>query len=254
MDCTDGEGVRTVTFDRPDARNALTPETAVTLAEHLETVAPTEFDAVVLRGEGPAFSAGGDIEAMGEREETAAEGYDRITETFGRLAEAVLGCPVPVVARVHGDAVGAGLSVVALSDFAYATPGARFGAAFVHVGLIPDTGGTVLLPRLVGLRAAKRLVFTGALVDAEEASELGLVNEVVAADALDDRVESLVGTLASRPSETIALAKRGLHGVLGKEVGSGLEYEAQLEALAADSTAHEEGVAAFLEDRDPAFE
>lgn len=254
MHVADADGVRTITFDRPDARNAMTPTIAVDLADHIDAVTPSTFDTVVLGGEGPAFSAGGDIEAMGEREETAAEGYDRITETFGRLAESILECPVPVIARVHGDAVGAGLSVVALSDFAYASTEARFGAAFIHVGLIPDTGGTVLLPRLVGLRAAKRLVFTGELVDAEEASALGLVNDAVPSSALDDRIDSIVETLGERPSETIALAKRGLHGVLGKEVGSGLEYEAHIEAMAADSAAHDEGVAAFREDRDPEFE
>lgn len=254
MHVADADDVRTITFDRPDARNAMTPEIAVDLADHIAGVTTEGFDAVVVEGEGPAFSAGGDIEAMREREETAVEGFDRITETFGRLAESMLECPVPIVSRIHGDAVGAGLSIVALSDFAYASSEARFGAAFVHVGLIPDTGGTVLLPRLVGLRAAKRLVFTGELVDADTADELGLINDVVAAEALDDRVETLLETVAKRPSETIALAKQGLHGVLGKEIPSGLEYEAQLEALAADSAAHEEGVAAFLEDRTPEFE
>ncbi|MFB6105098.1 MAG: enoyl-CoA hydratase/isomerase family protein [Halobacteriaceae archaeon] len=254
MHVSDDDGVRTVTFDRPDARNALTPDIAADLADTVDAVAVDTHDAVVLAGEGPAFSAGGDIEAMAAREETAAEGYDRIRATFGRLAESVLECPVPVLARVHGDAVGAGLSLVAVSDIAVAATDARFGAAFVHVGLIPDTGGTVLLPRLVGLRAAKRLVFTGDLVSASEAADLGLVSAAVPADELDDRVEGFLETFRARPTETIALAKEGLHGVLGNGIGEGLGYEAQLEALAADSDAHEEGVAAFLEDRDPDFD
>lgn len=254
MQVTEANDVRRVTFDRPDARNAMTPEIAEELAETVDGITPTDFDAVVITGEGSAFSAGGDIDAMADREETAAEGYDRITETFGRLAETVLSCPVPVIAKVNGDAVGAGLSVVALADFAYAAEGARFGAAFIHVGLIPDTGGTVLLPRLIGLRAAKRLVFTGELIDAQEATALDLINEAVPAAELDDRVDTLVGTLADRPSQTIGLAKRGLHGVVGKELVSGLEYEAHVEALAADSQAHEEGVTAFLEDREPEFD
>lgn len=253
MDVLDSDGVRTITFDRPDARNALTPEIAVDLAETVEAVDHSSQDAVVIAGEGPAFSAGGDIDAMAERRETAAESYDRITDTFGRLAESILDCPVPVVSRVHGDAVGAGLSVVAVSDFAYASRDARFGAAFVRVGLIPDTGGTVMLPRLVGLRAAKRLAFTGEVISAEEAQTLGLVNEVVAADALDERLDELLDTLRARPTQTIGLAKRALHGVLGRGVAEGLDYEAQVEALAADSPAHTEGVSAFLEGRDPDF-
>lgn len=254
MHVSDADGVRTVTFDRPDARNALTPEIAEGLADTLDAVAVDTHDAVVLTGEGSAFSAGGDIEAMAAREESAAEGYDRIRSTFGRLATSVLDCPVPVVARVNGDAVGAGLSLVALADVAVAVADARFGAAFVHVGLIPDTGATVLLPRLIGLRAAKRLVFTGDLVPAAEAADLGLLTASVPAEDLDDRVEAFLATFRARPTETIALAKEALHGVLGRGVGEGVRYEAQLEALAADSAAHEEGVAAFLEDRDPEFD
>lgn len=254
MDVTDTDGVRTVTFDRPEARNALTPGIAVELAETLEAVETSSHDAVLLTGEGPAFSAGGDIEAMAERSEGPAEAFDRITDTFGRLAEAILDCPVPVVARVHGDAVGAGLSVVALADFAYASEDARLGAAFVHVGLIPDTGGTVLLPRLVGLRAAKRLAFTGELIGAPEAADLGLINDVVPADSLDERIDGTLETLRARPTRTIGLAKRALHGVLGQGIGEGLEYEAQVESLAASTAAHEEGVAAFLENRDPDFD
>lgn len=254
MHVSDADGVRTVTFDRPDQRNALTPEIAVEMAEAVEAVDTGTHDAIVLAGEGPAFSAGGDIEAMAAREESASESFERITATFGRLAESVLDSPVPVVARIHGDAVGAGMSLVAVSDFAYAATDARFGAAFVHVGLIPDTGGTVLLPRLVGLRAAKRLAFTGDLVGAEEAADLGLINETVPPDELDETVGNLLETLHARPTETIALAKRALHGVIGRGIGEGLEYEAQVEALAADTAAHEEGVSAFLEDRPPDFD
>jgi enoyl-CoA hydratase/carnithine racemase len=254
MDVLDSDGVRTITFDRPEARNALTPEIAVDLAKSVESVDQMSHDAIVIAGEGPAFSAGGDIDAMAERQETAPESYDRITDTFGRLAESILDCPVPVVTRVHGDAVGAGMSVVAVADFAYAASEARFGAAFVRVGLIPDTGGTVMLPRLVGLRAAKRLAFTGDVISAEEAQALGLVNEVVAAEALDDRLEELLETLRARPTQTIGLAKRALHGVLGRGVGAGLDYEAQVEALATDSPAHTEGVSAFLDGREPDFD
>lgn len=254
MNVSDADGIRTVTFDRPDQRNALTPEIAVEVAKAVEAVDTGTHDAVVLAGEGKSFSAGGDVEAMAAREESAAESFDRITATFGRLAETVLESPVPVVARVHGDAVGAGMSLVAVSDFAYAATDARLGAAFVHVGLIPDTGGTVLLPRLVGLRAAKRLAFTGDLVGAEEAADLGLITDAVPHAELDATVEDLLETLRARPTETIALGKRALHGVLGRGIGEGLEYEAQIEALAADTPAHEEGVAAFLEDREPEFD
>jgi len=253
MDVTTEEGRLRITFDRPDAMNAFTGEAARELAAAVERATVDAHDAVVLTGKGEAFSAGGDIQSMAEREETAREAYDRVTATFGRVVEAVLGCPVPVVAKVNGDAVGAGLAVTALSDFAYAAEDATFSCAFVHVGLIPDTGGSFLLPRLVGLRAAKRLAFTGEFFDAAEAADLGLINEAVPAGDLDSRVDDLLGTLADRPTETIGLAKGAIHDNLGRQWPDAIDHEIMLQVHAYGTDAHEEGVAAFLDDRDPEF-
>lgn len=248
------DSIRYLTFDRPDARNAFTAAVARDLADSLTDLDPESIDAVVLTGEGDAFSAGGDIEAMAERDETAAQAHDRVRSTLGRVAEAVLTAPVPVVAKVNGDAVGAGLSLVAAADFAYAAESARFGASFVNVGLVPDMGGTVTLPRLVGLRTAKELAFTGRLIDAAAAADLDLINESVPDDALDDRVDDLLETLCDRPTETIGLAKRAIHDNLGRSWQSGLEREAYVQSLAYDTSAHREGVDAFLNDRSPNFE
>lgn len=253
MEVHDENSVRHLTFDRPEARNAVTAKVARDLADALDSLDPG-LDAVVLAGEGEAFSAGGDIEAMAEREETASEAYDRVREILGRVAEAILTAPVPVVAKVDGDAVGAGLSLVAAADFAYAGDSARFSASFINVGLVPDVGATVTLPRIVGLRTAKDLAFTGRLVDAQGAEELGLVNEAVPDNELDDRVRDLLETLADRPTETIGLAKRAIHDNLGTGWHEGLEREASVQALAYDSPAHEEGVNAFRSDRAPEFE
>ncbi len=253
MRLTDSEGVRRITFDRPDVLNAFTTDHAAELADHLSNLHPDEQSAVVLTGEGRAFSAGGDVEAMADREESPAEAFDRIAETFGRLAEEALSCPVPIVARVNGDAVGAGLALVALSDFAYAADSARFSAAFVRVGLVPDTGGTFLLPRLVGLRTAKELSFTGRFFDATEAAEMDLVNEAVPEGELDDRVEELLSVLRERPTRTVGLAKRAIHGNLGTGVEGALDYENHVQALAYGTDEHGEGVSAFLEGREPEF-
>lgn len=254
MNTTTEDGILRITFDRPESMNAFDSETAVALADAVSTAEPGSHDAVVLTGEGEAFSAGGDIESMAEREETPREAHERVTATFGRVAESMFECPVPIVAKVNGDAVGAGLAVTALSDFAYAVEDATFSCAFVHVGLIPDTGGSYLLPKLVGLRAAKRLVFTGAFVDAVEASELGLINEAVSEAELDARVAALLETLVDRPTETIALAKEAIHGNLGRGWDDALAVETMLQTQAYGSGAHEEGVSAFLADRDPEFE
>lgn len=255
MQITDEAGVRRITFDRPDVLNAFTTETATELAEVLAESDPAELDAVVLTGEGRAFSAGGDIESMAAREETPEEAYERIHGTFGRLAEETMSSRVPVVARVNGDAVGAGMALVALTDFAYAVEEARFSAAFVRVGLIPDTGGTFLLPRLVGLRAAKDLAFTGRFFDGEEAADLGIVNEVHGdEEQLDDRIDELLDTLRERPTRTIGMAKRAIHANLGRSWEEALDYENVVQSQAYATQEHGEGVAAFLEDRSPEFD
>jgi 2-(1,2-epoxy-1,2-dihydrophenyl)acetyl-CoA isomerase len=254
MNVTDEDGVRTVTFDRPEVMNAFTTDTAEELADVLAEADPADHDAVVLTGEGEAFSAGGDIESMAERDETPEEAYERVTETFGRVVEEALSAPVPIVAKVNGDAVGAGLAIAAVSDFAYAAESATFSCAFVRVGLIPDTGGTFLLPRLVGLRTAKRLAFTGEFFGADEAAELGLINEVHPDDDLDTAVADLLDTLRDRPTKTIGLAKRAIHENVGRSWREAMDYENLVQSQAYGTPEHEEGVAAFLEGREPEFD
>ncbi|AFO58673.1 MULTISPECIES: enoyl-CoA hydratase/isomerase family protein [Natrinema] len=254
MRITDDDGVLRLTFDRPDALNALTGETAAELADTIEDATPEAYDAIVLTGAGEAFSAGGDLEMLAETPDSSQDAYESVTETFGRVVEAMLECRVPIVAKVNGDAIGAGLSVVALADIAYAAADATFSCAFVRVGLVPDTGGTVMLPHIVGLRAAKQLAFTGEFFDAERAADLELVNEAVPAAELDDRVAETVERLADGPTATIGLMKQAMHENLGRSWDEALDYENLLQAQARTSDAHEEGVAAFLEDRDPAFE
>ncbi|WIV66964.1 enoyl-CoA hydratase/isomerase family protein [Natrialbaceae archaeon AArc-T1-2] len=254
MHVEEDDGVLQITFDRPDAMNAFSTAAAIEFAEAVSTADPDDHHAVVLTGEGEAFSAGGDIESMAEREEGPQEAYERVCETFGRVVEELLECPVPVVARVNGDAVGAGLAITALSDFAYAVEDATFSCAFVRVGLIPDTGGTFLLPKLVGLRTAKRLAFTGEFFSAAEAAEYGLITEAVAEDELDQRVDETVRTLERRPTETIGLMKRAIHENLGRHWSEALDYESLLQVQAYSSDAHEEGVNAFLEGREPKFD
>ncbi|MFW6449062.1 MAG: enoyl-CoA hydratase/isomerase family protein [Halobacteriota archaeon] len=247
MDARDDDGVRTLTLNRPEVKNALTPQVVLDLAEAVETAHPDEVDAIVLTGAGDAFCAGGDINAMAERAWPPAERARRIDESFGRLAEAMLEADVPIVGRVNGDAVGAGLALVALCDFAYAARGARFNAGFARVGLIPDTGGTFLLPALVGLRSAKRLALEADFVDAEAAAEMDLINEAVPAEALDDRVDACLAVLDTVATETLGRVRRALHENLGRPYAEALRTEARLQAEAYATDAHREGVRAFLE-------
>ncbi|RQG87899.1 enoyl-CoA hydratase/isomerase family protein [Natrarchaeobius halalkaliphilus] len=249
---TDGR-VRTLTLDRPESKNAFTPDTASETIEALEAALTDDIRAIVITGDGDAFSAGGDVESMNEREETPLESYTRMSETMNTVIETILSAPVPVIAKVNGDAIGAGTNLVAACDFAIASRDARFGEVFVNVGLIPDSGGTVILPRLVGLRTAKELAMTGKIFDAEEAERLDLINRAVDPDDLEAEVDSLLATLGNRPTQTLALTKRGFHENIHKSLDEGLEYEALLQSLAYGTDAHEEGVSAFLEKRDPEF-
>jgi enoyl-CoA hydratase/carnithine racemase len=249
---TDGR-VHTISFDRPDAKNALTADAATELVDALEAAGEADARAVVLTGDGDAFCAGGDIEAMAARDETPGEADDRVRETLSELIETLLTLPLPVIAKVNGDAVGAGTNVAAACDFVYATEDARFGEVFGNVGLIPDSGGTFLLPALVGLRTAKELTMTGRLFDATEAAEMDLINRAVPADDLDSEVADLLETLDRKPTETLGLTKRGLHENIGRPFRDALEREAYLQVLAYGSDAHETGVEAFRNDERPDF-
>ncbi|WP_436343468.1 enoyl-CoA hydratase/isomerase family protein [Natronorubrum sp. FCH18a] len=248
------DGILRIAFDRPGALNAITRETAVTLAETIDDASPEEYHAIVLTGEGDAFSAGGDLQALAEFPDSARDAYESVTDSFGRVVEAMLESSVPIVAKVNGDAIGAGLAVVALADIAYAAADATFSCAFVRVGLIPDTGGTFMLPHIIGLRAAKKLAFTGEFFDAERAADLELVNETVPADELDDRVEETVEQLRNRPTEIVGMMKQAMHENMSRHWSESLDYENLLQVQARTSEAHEEGVTAFLEGRDPEFD
>lgn len=254
METTIDGRVQVIRFDRPDARNAMTPATARDLRDAIESAMEQDIRALVITGSGGSFCAGGDLEAMRERDETPDEALRRVQETLNANVRAILSAPFPVIAKVNGDAIGAGTNLAAACDFAYADEDARFGEAFVNVGLIPDTGGTVLLPWLVGLRRAKELTMTGRLFDADEAATMGLINEAVSGETLDDHVDELLETLDRKPTTTLGLIKEGLHGNLGRPVDDALDREAALQVRAYGTNAHEEGVAAFLDDRKPNFD
>ncbi len=249
----DSGGRRTITFDRPESLNAVTATVAEELADAIDAVDVDDHDVIVLTGEGDAFSAGGDLEAMAERDETPKESVDRVSNTLGRVVETALSSEVPIVAKVNGDAVGAGLAITAISDFAYAANSASFSCAFVRVGLVPDTGGTFLLPKLIGLRAAKQLALTGEFITASEAAELGLVNESVPSDELDETVEDLLETLEKRPTRTIGLTKQAIHENMGRHWQDALTHEIHTQSLAYGSPEHEEGVRAFLANEEPDY-
>lgn len=248
------DGVATLTLNRPDVRNALDRELFGALNDTLAQVAEDpEVRCVVLTGAGKAFCAGGDIRAMMEREGKGAETARYVTRTVAGVVESLVGMEKPVVAKVNGDAFGAGMSLVAACDLAYASAESRFGAAFARIGLIPDTGGTWTLPRKVGLAAAKELLFFAQTWTAEQARAKGLVNEVVAPAELDKFVQERAQRLADGPTLTLGLQKRSLHYAQTVDVKAALAFEANVQGLCFTTDEHKEGRTAFLEKREPRF-
>lgn len=249
-------GIATIALNRPEKRNAINRQLHEELTAALREVQrDRSVRVLVLTGRGPGFCAGQDLG------ELALAGQDptfRIDEhvrtTFNATVRTIRDLRVPVVAAVNGVAAGAGWSLALAADLRICTTDARFTQAFTRIGLVPDTGSTWLLPRLVGTARALQLAYTGDMLDAPTALEWGLVNEVVEPERLAERTGELAAQLAAMPPVALALTKRAVHRSLDVSLDDALEYEAQLQQHAASTHDHVEGVSAFLERREPRFE
>jgi len=246
------DGVLTLTLNRPDALNSFTIEMKeALLAELKEAAREKSVRVVILTGAGRAFSAGQDL-----KERQGPGVVDLGTELRMRYNPIILAMrrlEKPIIGAVNGVAAGAGMSVALACDIVIASESASFIEAFGRVGLVPDTGSTWFLPRLVGYARAAEMVFTAEPVDAATAERIGLVNRVAAADQLMDEARSIATKLAAASPRALALAKRGLNRSLESGLEESLEYEAQLQSIAGRSKDHAEGVAAFVEKRPPRF-
>ena len=244
-------GVATVTLDRPDALNAQTRASRRALLGDLRALsADAGVRCVVLTGAGRAFCAGQDL-----REPDALVDVDEvIRDTYIPIVEALVGMPKPVVAAIHGAAAGAGLSIALACDLRYMADDAVLMMAFSNIGLVPDCGGTALLLRAVGYARAFELAATGRRVQAAEALALGLVQRVLPRDEVLAAAQGLAAELAARPTLALGWTKRLLRTAEQSTLADVMELEAQLQASAVGTHDHAEGVAAFLEKREPRFE
>jgi 2-(1,2-epoxy-1,2-dihydrophenyl)acetyl-CoA isomerase len=244
------DGVLTLTLNRPDALNSFTVELKEALATALKDAArDRDVRTVVLTGAGRAFSAGQDL-----KERQAPGVADLGTELRARynpIIVAMRRLEKPIIGAINGVAAGAGCSVALACDIRLASDKASFIEVFGRVGLVPDTGSSWLLPRLIGYARAAEMVFTTDSVDAATAERIGLVNRVVPADELMAEATGLARRLAQSAPLALALAKRGLNHALESSLEEALEYEAQLQSIAGRSADHAEGVAAFVEKREP---
>jgi len=253
LDVTDG--VATVTLNRPDERNALAAPTARRLAERVDGIAEGDARCVVLRGAGSAFCAGGDVAAMVNGVDSELRPTERMgsVEAINDAVRAVHDCRLPVVAAIDGPVFGAGAGLALACDVQLASPDAKIGFGSRRLGLPVDAGVSYFLPRVVGPNKAKELVFTGELLDADRARELGVFTRLFERDAFEEGVANLVETIADGPTVALSEAKRLLDRGTSSTFEAALERETAAQGLAVTTDDHAEGTAAFIEQRDPEF-
>ncbi|MCP4968942.1 MAG: enoyl-CoA hydratase [bacterium] len=246
------DGVGTVTLNRPDKLNTLANPTVELLVAALDEVAESpDVRVVVLAGNGKVFCAGAD---QGEMIERAPQEWEPIVRMYLDPVRAIVSMDKPVIAALHGDTVGGGLGLALASDFRIAAEGIRLGAPFTRIGLAGcDMSAGWFLPRMVGLTKAQDLMFTGRLVDAAEALEIGLLHNVVPAADHASEVAKVAARLAAGPPLAHAWTKRAIHRSLGVDMNAEFEFEifAQVQCIQTDD--HREGVKAFQEKRRPEF-
>ena len=248
-------GVGVVTLNRPAAMNALNQPHLVELNHAVQRA---EFDpavrSLVITGAGRGFSAGAEVKEWGsgggEAEEPSAGWIDLAHELIARIYR----LPKPVVAAVNGVAVGAGCDIALAADLRVASTAARFGQAYIKLGYCPDAGGSFLLPRLIGEARAMELIYTGRIIDAAEADRLGLLNALVAPEALLATALELAGRLAKGPTVAIGLAKQNIRQNASLTIEDALRGERRAGNICGRTEDAKEGLAATLERREANFQ
>ena len=253
---TKEEGVATITLNRPDRRNAFSPEMSESILKAVQDAAKDNgVRVLVLTGTGQAFCAGADVKAMAENaSQPGGEGMRKDSER-GHVSLPILlhEFEKPVIAAINGVAVGGGLDLALACDIRIASDKARFAEVFIRRGLIPAMGGIFFLPRLVGIDRACQLIWTGDMIDAREAERIGLVTMVVAHEELEIATRELAEKLAKGPPLAIQKAKRAIYAGLGMDLQSSLDYAFSALRELRKTEDHKEGARAFVEKREPVF-
>jgi 2-(1,2-epoxy-1,2-dihydrophenyl)acetyl-CoA isomerase len=243
-------GVLTLTLNRPDVLNAFNSALHKAFQAALKEAGDASVRAVVITGAGRGFCVGQDLT---EFQEGAGDIGDRLRAGYHRNVLAIRALEKPVIAAVNGPAAGAGLSLACACDIRIAAESASFVPAFIGIGLVPDSGGTHFIHRLLGTSRSFEWMTSNRKLPAAEALEWGLVSEVVADETLPARAAELAGTYAQAPTKAIGMTKRLFDHAENATLDEQLELEAQLQAVATQTDDFREGVTAFLEKRPPQF-
>jgi 2-(1,2-epoxy-1,2-dihydrophenyl)acetyl-CoA isomerase len=248
-------GIATLTLNRPDKLNALNARIMAEIASAVTEVdEDDDMKALIITGAGRGFCSGADLTPSGS--ERVVPGRRLLLEPLtglGRLARVISSTDKPTIAAVNGVAAGAGFSIAAACDIRIASENARFSAIFVRRALVPDTGITYFLPRIVGISQALELCITGDIIDAQKAERIGLVNRVVPHDDLMKEAQEFAARIAKGPSVAIELAKRSVYKGLENDLASQLAYETWAYNVVQQTEDVQEGRRSFVEKREPVF-
>ncbi len=246
----DNATIRTITLNRPARRNAMTPEMQMELIGVLEEAAASSCRVLVLTGAGEAFCAGLDLSTLQAMQNGTAAEHRTDAERIARLFLALYELPIPTIAAVHGAAVAGGAGLALICDFTLATPAAKFGFTEVRIGFVPALVSAFLALHIVDKRS-RDLLLTGRLLDAAEAHRMGLVNEVVSPDGLNQRVLALADALIANSPQSIRTTKRLMAAHNKAWLDHAVAEALEANALSRETEDFREGVAALLEKRKP---
>jgi 2-(1,2-epoxy-1,2-dihydrophenyl)acetyl-CoA isomerase len=245
-------GLCTITLNRPDVYNALNDEITFELQDALKAIAKDDnIRAVVLTGAGKAFCSGQDLKDSSAKPNRSFK--ESLEKRYNPIIRAMRSLPKPIICRLNGVAAGAGCSLALACDIIIASEEATLIEVFVNIGLVPDSGSTYFLPRLIGMAKAFELCAMGNKVSAQQAAAMGLINQSAPATQLDETVKVYSDYFAKAPTKAIGLIKKMLNKSAFATLEDMLEYEAYCQEIAGASVDHKEGVQAFLEKRKPAF-